>query len=142
MAQYTIGQAEQALASLAVSDNDRRQFQAEIDEAKAAATQSAQREAERIADDVRTQRDGLLQDLCHVRDELARITSAGENGTLDREAYRIALNDLHRRHDNLVGALTEVERQTERVEAIEADPVAFGDALFAKFPGTRPDFSF
>jgi hypothetical protein len=131
MGQATIYQAEQTLASLnGLSDDQRRQYQHEIEEAKGAATHMANDEAERITADVRQRRAELLEEACEVRDGLAKATTATE------------LNNFRRRQQQLAKAIEELDATTQTVEAIETDPVAYAENLFAKYPRTRPHFSF
>lgn len=134
MGQCTIGQAEAAIAGFGgLSDQQRRAYDAEINEAKQRATQVAIDEAAGLAESVRVERDDLMRSLCEVRDGLATAKAEGD---------RTLMNDLRIRHQSLLNKVAEVERLAEQVEAIEADPVAYGDALFAKYPQTRPNFTF
>ena len=134
MTQLTVGQAEAALASLSgLSDNQRRQYEAEVKAARSRAAAQGTAAAEGLAQQVREDRDELLRDLCDVRDGLA---AAGANGDAR------ALTDLRQRRENLLRKVEEVERLAEQVEGIEADPAAYGDSLYAKYTLTRPNFSF
>ncbi|HVX19218.1 MAG TPA: hypothetical protein VHA73_14405 [Acidimicrobiales bacterium] len=134
MAQATVTQAEAALADLSgLSDNQRRQYQAEVDAARQAAIAAGEDEAARIAADVGSYRDDVLAELCEVRDALAAAQSGGD---------RSDLSGLRTRHRALLAKVEEVERLVDQVEAIEADPFAYGEAVFAKYPLTRPKFSF
>lgn len=134
MAQATVTDAEAAFAALAgLSDNQRQEFQAEVTAARASATQAGVAEAERIANTVRDTRDDLLRDLCSVRDGLAAAKASGD---------RAVLADLRTRHRSLLRQVEEIERLAEQAEAIEADPFAYGEAIFAKYQQTRPHFTF
>ena len=134
MGAMTIAQAEAALARMGgLSDDDRRRGEAEIQAARAQAAIQGTRAAEGLAQQVREDRDDLLRDLCEVRDGLA---AAGAN----RDAR--ALTDLRQRRERLLRQVEEVERVAAQVETIEADPAAYGDSLYAKYPLTRPRFSF
>jgi hypothetical protein len=134
MGQSTVTQAEAALADLSgLSDNQRHQFQAEVAAARQAAVAAGEAEAARIAADVGSYRDDTLAELCEVRDALAAAQASGD---------RSDLATLRTRHRALLAKVEEVERLVEHVEAIEADPFAYGEAVFAKYPLTRPHFSF
>lgn len=134
MAQSTVTQAEAALADLSgLSDNQRRQCQAEVDAARQAATAAGEAEAARIAATVAESRDEVLAELCEVRDALAAAQANGD---------RSALSELRSRQRSLTAEVEEVERLVGQVEAIEADPFAYGEGVFGKYPLTRPNFSF
>ncbi|MDP1793773.1 MAG: hypothetical protein Q8K63_06505 [Acidimicrobiales bacterium] len=131
MGQATIAQAEQTLASLSgLSDDQRRQFRYEIDEAKANATHMATEEVERITGSVRAQREDLLREACDVRDGFAVASTAQD------------LSHLRRRHAQIVRAIEALDEATDSVESIENDLVGFAENLFTKYPGTRPHFTF
>ena len=78
-------------------------------------------------------RDQLLEDLCEVRDALAAAKANRD---------RSGLTDLRQRHRSLLHQVEEVEALAEQVEAIEADPFAYGEAIFAKYRHTCPNFTF
>jgi hypothetical protein len=134
MGQATIGQAEAAIAGMpGLSDQQRRDFTAEVEQAKAEASAAGLAEAARIAFGVAERRDGLLMDLCKARDDLAAAKASGD---------RKAMANARTRHQALTAEVEEIERLTERCEEIEADPAAYGEAIFNKYPGTRPNFTF
>lgn len=134
MGYATIAQAEAAIANMpGLSDAHRKAYQAEVNEARAAATRLGQQELDRITDEVRGGRDDLLRELCDVRDALAAATASGD---------RSVLADLRQRHQSLARQVEQIEAMVEQVEAIEADPVAYGESLFQKYPPTRPNFTF
>jgi hypothetical protein len=137
MSQLTISQAEMALANMAgLSDNQRSQFQAEVNKAKANATRIAEQAADSLAAEVRAERDDLLREACEVRDQLAALAKTpGADGTA-------AFSELRQRHRKVVAAIERIEERANAVEQIEADPVAYADSLHARFPGTRPHFTF
>ncbi len=134
MGQATVTAAEATLAELTgLSDNHRRQCQAEVDAARQAATTAGEAEAARNAAAVAEGRDDLLAELCEVRDALAAAQANGD---------RSALSELRSRQRSLTAEVEEVERLVGQVEAIEADPFAYGETVFGKYPLTRPNFSF
>lgn len=134
MAAYTLAQAEAALANMSgLSDNVRRQYEAEVAAARAQATAAGTTAATQMAQQVRDDRDELLRSLCEVRDGLAAARTKGDAHIL---------RDLRQRRERLVRQVEEVERLAERVEAIEEDPTAYGETLYEKYPGTRPIFTF
>ncbi len=134
MAQSTVTQAEADLADISgLSDNQRHQFQAEVNAARQAATAAGEAEAARIAAAVAESREDVLAELCEVRDALAAAQANGD---------RTGLADLRTRHRSLLAEVEEVERLVGQVEAIEADPFAYGEGVFTKYPLTRPNFSF
>jgi hypothetical protein len=134
MGKATVTQATVALANLqGLSDVQRHTYQAEVDAARAAAENAGHTEADRIDTSVRDARDGLLTELCAVRDGLAVAQQAGD---------RQAITQLRRQQQQLMGRVEEIERLAAQVEEIEADPFAYGEALFAKFHHIRPDFTF
>jgi hypothetical protein len=52
------------------------------------------------------------------------------------------LNALRARQRSAERLIARTDEAIAFVESIEADPVAYGDALYAKFPLIRPTFSF
>ena len=49
---------------------------------------------------------------------------------------------LTQRHRTLLRQVEEVAGLAEQVEAIEADPFAYGEAIFSKYRHTCPNFTF
>ena len=134
MAARTLAEAEATLANLSgLSDNERRQYEAEVTAAKAQATAQGTTAATQMAQQVREDRDDLLRELCEVRDGLAAARTSADAQVLKH---------LRQRRERLVRQVEEIERLAERVEEIEEDPTAYGEALYEKYPGTRPIFTF
>ncbi|MGI9121204.1 MAG: hypothetical protein ACR2G7_13990 [Acidimicrobiales bacterium] len=143
MAQRTIADATFALETAAgLSDADRRTAQGEIEEAKRLAATSANELADARVVEVAELRDEALRELCDVRDAYAELINAAEIGRITAAECDRALNDLRARQRTAERTISRTSEALTFVEAVEADPVAYGDAICAKYPLIRPTFSF
>ena len=82
------------------------------------------------------------------RPSLSTTTSSGRSShfgwatPMTAAEYRARFNDLTARHRHAAQAITRTDEALAFVEPVEDDPEGYGDALYAKFPLTRPEFSF
>ena len=145
MARRTIAQArrilEQDIAPV-VNDHVRRQYEAEINAASGQAKAAADRMLTRIINNMQSQRDEVLAEVCSLRDDFQALTDQGQLGTLSADDYHDRLKELQTRQRALSRKERDLVGMAERAEQIETDPEAYGDSLFAKFPQTQPDFTF
>jgi len=141
--QRTIADATEALDALpGISDEQRRAGQAEIAAAKAAATTLANEMADRHTIEIGDQRQAWLTELCDVRDALAALRAEGDLGRISAAEYETQLRELQARQRHAERSVATVEHTLAFVAVVEDDPLAYGESLLAKFPGTRPTFSF
>lgn len=113
-----------------------------INAAAAKARTVGDRMLDRIFNEMQVQRDEVLADVCTLRDDFQALIAEGELGTLSATEYHDRLRSLQSRQRTLVRRERELVGMANRAEQIEADPEAYGDSLFAKFPDTQPDFTF
>lgn len=145
MARRTIAEArrilEQDLAPV-VNDHVRRQYETEINAAAGKAKAVADRMLNQIVHSMQEQRDEVLAEVCALRDDFQALTDEGALGTLSANEYHDRLKELQTRQRALSRKEQELVGMADRAASIEEDPEAYGDALFAKFPANRPDFTF
>jgi len=123
-----------------LSDEQRRSFQHEIAAAETQLVETAtSMVSERVAA-VATWREEALADMCGIRDDLAALVKEAATGPRAAD-YAQRLNALQAELRGAQRRIAEVEQTLTFVEAVEADPVAYGDSLLQKFPLIRPDFS-
>lgn len=139
----TIASAIQTLDDLSnLSFADRRRFQVEIESAKRQATESAELLMDGRVAAIAEERGAALADLCQVRDAYGDLIQRADLGRITAAECEAELNELRGRQRYAERHLTRTEEALVFVEAVEADPVAYGDSLYEKFPSIRPDFSF
>lgn len=143
MAPRTIADARFALdQAVGLSDADRRRCEAEITAALHQATETATVLMDERVHHVAGLRESALADLCAVRDDFAALAAEAKATAMTAADYTAQFNDLAARHRHAAQAITRTEEALAFVEPVEDDPAGYGDALYAKFPLTRPDFSF
>lgn len=85
----------------------------------------------------------LLEELCEVRDDLAALAAEGELGRLSSSEYNKQYATLTNRRRLLTTKSQKLNNDTELMERIEEDPIAFADDRFHRpFPLLQPQFSF
>ncbi len=85
----------------------------------------------------------LLTDGCGIRDDYEQLAREASTGRLSAKEYQDRLDALNSEGDAFNQRMERLAKMIETVEAIEADPVAYTDALFDKNPAlSKPDFSF
>jgi len=87
-------------------------------------------------------RDDALRDLCSVRDDFAALAAEANRSPITSAEYARRFNELQARQRHAARAITRTEEALAFVGPVEDDPIAYGDALYAKFPLTQPTFSF
>lgn len=143
MPQRTIAQATAMLEDLSgLSDNDRRTYEAELTAARHQATETATVLMDERVVEIAAARDDALAELCAVRDGYGELVTKAQLGRITAADYERSLSELRSRQRAAERHITRTSEALAFVETAEADPVAFGDSLFAKFPLTSPTFSF
>ncbi len=85
----------------------------------------------------------LLTDGCGIRDDYEQLAKDAATGRLSAKEYQDRLDALNSEGCAFTQRMERLAKKIETVEAIEADPVAYTDALFDKNPALKkPDFSF
>lgn len=137
-----IAQAEARLADLTLSDNQRRDAEAQINEAKSKAEQMATQAADGYVSVAQERWEPISADLCSARDGYAELVADARLGRITAREFNDRLNTLRQTHRSAAAAVEDFATTAERVEAIEADPVAFGEHIFNSTPAIRPTFDF
>lgn len=141
-AQMTIAQAEAHLDNLAISDNQRRVAEAQINEAKAKAEDMATTAADGYVEEAQARFEPISTDLCAARDGYAELIKEARLGRLTARDFNDRLNSLRQTHRSAVSAVEDFAATAERVEHIETDPIAYGEHIFNVTPMVRPTFDF
>ena len=84
----------------------------------------------------------ISADLCAARDGYAELIAEARLGRLTAREFNERLNSLRQRHRSAVAAVDDFATTAERVEQIEADPVAYGEHIFSVTPMVAPTFDF
>lgn len=85
----------------------------------------------------------LLTDGCGLRDDYEQLARDASTGRLSAKEYQERLNALNDEGGAFNQRMERLSKKIETVEAIEADPAAYTDALFDKNPAlSKPNFSF
>lgn len=141
--QRTIADAQDTFDALAgLSPADQKAFKAELDTAVREARAVAGRMAQGRVDDVAAVRDDALAELCAARDDFQALKRDADLGRVSARDYESRLRVIQARQRRADRHLADVTDAIALVEAIEEDPVAYAEGLYAKFPSIRPDFSF
>ena len=143
MPQRTIASAAEAFDSMSgLSEAERREFQAELSTATANASAVAEQLMTERVNEIATVRDEALAELCAVRDAYADLVKQANLGRMTAAAYEKALNDLRSRQRAGERHMARIDEALAFVESVEADPLAYADSLYSKYPLTQPTFSF
>jgi chromosome segregation ATPase len=85
----------------------------------------------------------LLTDGCGIRDDYEQLAKDAATGRLSAKEYQERLDALNSEGGAFNQRMARLAKKIEMVEAIEADPVAYTDALFDRNPPlSKPEFSF
>lgn len=141
----TVGDAQSELD--AISDELRpdiaRALQAEVDRAKANATQFVDGLAEVHHLELSAMREECLQNVCAVRDDFAALEADIRTGKVTASEARTRWSQLHHQAGSFrAGVLADAESRTALVTEMEDDPVAYADGVFRRMPNLTPKFSF
>ncbi|MFT3854172.1 MAG: hypothetical protein QM733_15730 [Ilumatobacteraceae bacterium] len=145
MARRTIRDATQWLEDNALSLNPAAYAHYEAELRKATAKAQAQAEA---AVDKRARAAVMvsslaMEGLCAVRDRLDELTRLARSGQISRDDLARKVESLRADQRKFNAAGERVSDDAEWIEGVEADPIAFHDQMFEKFPALeRPEFSF
>jgi uncharacterized coiled-coil DUF342 family protein len=143
MPQRTIASATEALDGLpGLTEAERREFNAELTRATAKAQHIAEQMATERVNEVAEVREEALAELCSVRDGYADLIKQADLGRITAAEYEKALNELRGRQRAGERHLTRIDEALAFVESVEADPLAYADSLYSKYPLTQPTFSF
>lgn len=109
-----------------------------------AAEAKAREEADAAAADLERQalelRDGALRELTDVRDAYDELRTSTATGRVSASDHSRRLSELRQRQEQAETKLADALVQAERIEAIEADPVAYYDDFTSRHPQLLQDF--
>lgn len=143
MPQRTIASAADALDSLpGLTEAERRDFKAELSAATNNATAIAEQMMTERVNEIATVREEALAELCAVRDGYADLVKQASLGRITASEYERALNELRGRQRAGERHMARIDQALAFVESVEADPLAYADSLYSKYPLTQPTFSF
>lgn len=134
--------AEARLSGLVLSDNQRSIAEGQVAEAKAKAEDMATAAADGYVNEAQERWEPISEDLCAARDGYTELIKEAGLGRLTAREYTDRLNSLRQRHRSAVSAVEDFAATAERVEEIEADPVAYGEHIFSVTPMVAPTFDF
>lgn len=143
MAQRSITEARNVFdQTIGLSPAQQRAAEAEISAAENEARDLAGRMSQSRVDDVAAMRDEALADLCGARDDFAALARDAELGRVSARDYASKLHTIQARQRRAERHLDDVTGAVDLVNAIDADPLAYAEGIYAKFPSIRPNFSF
>ena len=137
-----IAAAEARLSGLVLSDNQRSIAEGQVAEAKAKAEDMATTAADGYVTEAQARWEPISADLCAARDGYAELIKEARLGRLTAREFNDRLNSLRQTHRSAVSAVEDFAATAERVEHIEADPVAYGEHIFNVTPMVAPTFDF
>ena len=138
----TIGMAETYVVSTPMSDQRRAEAERQINEAKQEAVRAAQATVDEEVSQAQESFAPLSADLCSVRDDYATLIKAGELGQLTAKEFLNRMNAIRLQHRSHMRQVQRWEEATQRVVAIEGDPVAYTEHIYNVTPLVRPTFTF
>ncbi|MEY2450870.1 MAG: hypothetical protein QOD92_444 [Acidimicrobiaceae bacterium] len=142
--QRTIASARSELDAMleaGLTDHYATHFRREIDEAENKARSMAASVVNSTHEDIQVSGSTAFDELKSIEDEAKEFAEAVRCGAAEGDA-RTQLDSLLHRHARARGRREEFERSVERIAEIEADPLAYGDSIFERFPEARHEFSF
>lgn len=143
MPQRTIASATEALDGLAgLSEAERREFTAELSTATHEASAVAEQMMTERVNEIAEVREEALAELCAVRDGYADLVKQANLGRITAAQYEKALNELRGRQRAGERHMVRIDQALAFVESVEADPLAYADSVYSKYPLTQPTFSF
>lgn len=144
MGRRTVLSAQQYVEENAAAINPElyRQYQEEINRAKAAAVSFATGVADGRASDVDAGREDVLRELCQVRDGYAQLIKDGQAGRLSAAEFSQAFDALESREVSSGNAVAEFTEAAAFVTDIEEDPEAYGDDYASRNPNLLHEFTF
>jgi uncharacterized membrane protein len=116
--------------------------QYEIDRAKAQAQTFANGVVDDTAGYVDGRRQGLLQELCEIRDSYVTLTQAAKAGRLTAAEFSSAISELETAEVSCTRQVQEIATNVATVTAIEEDSLAYADSYASRNPTNQYDFSF
>ena len=137
-----IAAAEARLSGLVLSDNQRSIAEGQIAEAKAKADEMATTAADGYVEEAQAQWEPISTDLCAARDGYAELIKEARLGRLTARQMNERMQSLRQVHRSAVSAVEDFAATAERVEQIEADPLAYGEHIFTVTPMVAPTFDF
>jgi hypothetical protein len=143
MPKRTIQDARTALErDLAPTLNDHamREHQAVLAQAEAVATGAADQRIAAQEQSVLAARDAALHALTDTRDAMDELRRHGATGRVAARDYQAQLASLRQQQASAEQTLAKAEEQVEVIAAIEADPVAWFDALCQRQPTLMRSF--
>lgn len=141
--QSTIADARTALDTMAgLSPAQQRAAEAEITAAEREAHTFAGRMSQARVDDVAAIRDDALAEVCGARDDFVALKREADLGRISARDYAKQLQSIQARQRRAERHLDDITAALDLVTTIEADPLAYTEGIYAKFPPIRPHFSF
>jgi hypothetical protein len=142
----TLAQAEVALEYLGrsgVNAVQLKDWQKELDEAKAKARVVADTFYQERERDFTAERQTLLEEGSQICDALEALAGEGETGQLTLDEYRLRFLDLTAKLRANLRRTGELGATLERLDTIEEDPIAWVDATYySKYETLSPTFTF
>lgn len=111
-----------------------------LDEAESKARREADETAADLERRVLELRDNVLRELTEVRDGFDELRAATANSRASASDQSRRMNELRQRQERAEAELADALTHAERIEAIEADPVAYYDDLTSRHPQLLQDF--
>lgn len=144
MGRRTVRSAEAHIEQMASALNPEvyRQYQSEVDQARADAHSFASGVADDTANAVDESREQTLRTLCEVRDGYAQLAKDGQAGKLTASEFTARLNDLEMRDTTERKQLGEIVNASDFVGEIEEAPLDYADDHRERNPAFQYDFSF
>jgi chromosome segregation ATPase len=115
-------------------------LRAVLGDAEAKARSEADTSAADLERRVLELRDNALRELTEVRDAMDELRTTSANGRASASNHSRRLNELRQQQERAEAKLAEALTHAERIEAIEADPVAYYDDLTSRHPQLLTDF--
>lgn len=143
MAQRTLAEARSVIDQMTgLSPAQQREVAGEVTAAQREARSLADRMCQGRVDDIAAVRDDALAEVCAVRDGFAALKKDADVGRISARDYQKRLHDLQADQRRAERRLADIDQAVEFVAGIEADPIAYAEGVYAKFPLIRPNFSF
>lgn len=136
MPRRTIGEARAALEDLlsGLSDYQANEARSILESAESGAREFVSKRIDDLEASAKATRDEASRELTTVRDALDDLRREGSSGRLSSTEYTATLNELTARKTTAEQQLGEAGEVADRIEEMEADPVAAYDALASRFP--------
>jgi len=142
MAQSPIADARARRDALSLAPDQSQATEAELSAAEGQATTAANDTLAGIEHEVNQATDALLVEGADLRSAYEAVAAEAQSGRLSADEVAARFEDLARRRSSLDNTLSKLGQAIELGDRIEADPLAYIDDLWRRFPQTAPQFSF